>query len=72
MVTGCPVSLTQTVKGSDPTCSLVAPFGIAPTPFGTVMGKGVLHLFPLMFVLTVTLTTEPPSSEWFKTKYGLH
>lgn len=36
------------------------------------MGRGVLHLFPLIFVLTVTLTTDFPSSEWFQTKNGLH
>jgi hypothetical protein len=50
-VTGEPVIFTQTVNGSEPTCSVVPPF-VDTTGPGNVTGIGDAQVFPV--VLTVT------------------
>ena len=45
-VTGCPFNVIQTVNGSFPICSVVAPLGVLVSVPGTVTGIGAEHVFP--------------------------
>ena len=62
IVTGAPVSLTQTVYGSLPRCSVVAPAGrlLGLLPVGKVTGIGEAHELPL----AVTCTPVILEADW--------
>lgn len=52
--TGEPESLTQSVKGSPPICSAVAPFRFTTVP-GKVTGIGAEQVFPVVLTVTVVI-----------------
>jgi len=55
-VTGLPERVTQSVRGSLPSCSVVAPW-TSVTVVGRVMGIGATHVFPLEVRVTLVMVS---------------